>query len=264
MLCLLISSLLAQSQLTRAQGKQSLTLLARVDAAIELSVDCLNSFAVVYSDQLWFLLQAQQRVNSSRLDKVLDQLRARATNDGMLALVAMQVSKKAPPPTGPTPWQELVTLMRHSVACRNGDEPSSELQTFVSEKHEGYVLTHQILAVEWARYVGCSVPDEWYARESELIDYVRAELESDESFSDLFVERVAVVALAGKPSSLKGEWLERMLAAQSTDGCWRSRERVRIQFRGHSLLSTTDYIPLEHTTSLIVSTLAHYRNTLEQ
>ncbi len=231
----------------------------RIDLAIERSVDCFALQPSMYSDQLWFLLRAQEHIDHARLGRVLERLRQRPRPDGMTALVNPNAAGAAPPVTGPVPWQELMSLMRQSIACRGNQTPSRELQAFVNEQHEGYVLTHQILAMQWARSVGCRVPQTWSARESALAHRVLAELATDSVFNDLFVERVVSVGKAGHATLLHRRWLEWILEAQSPDGCWRSPlGKMQIRFRGYTLESTTESVSPLHTSSLAVCALAQY------
>ena len=65
------------------------------------------------------------------------------------------------------------------------------------------------------------------------------------------------------PEMLDESWLQLVLDAQNTDGCWRSpAARTKIRFRGTTLESTTSEIPSEHTTSLAVLALYQYRAQL--
>ncbi len=121
------------------------------------------------------------------------------------------------------------------------------------------MLTHQFLAIEWARSVGCRVPDAWRERQEELAAEVWAEFASDRRFSDLFVERAAVVALAGRARELRPDWIEWILDAQRADGCWEAPpETYQIQFRGQTLVSRSRHVATEHTSSLAVCALTHY------
>ncbi len=259
---LLSARLLALLPLASAEAQHT-AMATRIDNAIERSVGCFESLPGVSSTELWFLLRAQQHLEPPRLGPVLERLQTRSRRDDMAALIDPKVSEEPPPPVGPKPWQDLKMLMRQSLTCRQGREPSQALQVFINEQHEGYVLTHQILAIQWARSLGCAVPTQWYARESALADRVLAELEADRAFSDLFAERVVVLGLVGKAGSLQGLWLEWLLQAQNPDGCWRSpQEKIRMHFRGYTLVSDTEEISPTHTSSLAVCALAHYRTTL--
>ena len=246
-----------------AADAQEAAIGMRIDTAIEQAAECLDSFTRVSSDELWFLLRAQQQLGSPELRRPLERLYMKSERDGLTALLDPSVSEEPTPVEGPEPWQDLIMLMRDSVNCQQGDEPSQELQVFIAEQHEGYVLTHQILAIQWARYVGCAVPTLWRVREHILADRVEAELRIDEAFGDLFTERLAVLALAGRADALHGPWLARLLQAQDPDGCWRAPRKVtQMRFRNYTLVSKSNVIPRTHTTSLAVCALAHYRIAL--
>lgn len=239
-------------------GTENAAMVERIDNAIELSVSCFESLPRLSSDERWFLIRGERHLETDRFRRMLQGFQAGLPNDGVAALIDLY--EELPPASGPKPWQELIALMRESLACRQGNNPSQELEVFINEQHKGYVLTHQILAIEWARSLGCALPTQWYVREKALADRALSELQASPVFNDLFAERMAVLAVIGRADSLQQSSVERLLQAQSTDGCWRSpRERIRMSFRGHTLISNSEVTSPTHTSSLAVCALAHYR-----
>jgi hypothetical protein len=247
-------------------GSPDPEMAARLDAAVDAAVDCFAPRDHLEPERLWFLLRAQKRLQHPRLGPVLERLRTLSTTD----LMAVLVNPEAVPSDawsrsrGPLaqlrePMRTYLWLMRQSIACRGGETPAPQLLDFVRGDFEGYILTHQLLAMEWARSVGCSVPGDWPSRQQELVDRVLAELHEDDEYTDLFVERVAVVALSGDVRDVRREWIELILSAQQADGCWESPPfEFTIALYGRSITLEGQDLKRTHASSLAVLLLTRY------
>ncbi|MBC8355538.1 MAG: DUF4735 domain-containing protein [Planctomycetes bacterium] len=235
--------------------------LTKIDAALARAVSRFDSPEALFSDQLWFLMRAQEKISNTDLGELIARFRMRIRNDGMTALIEPAWEQHPPPTTGPVAWRTLIELMRDSTRCRAGQAPSQKLRSFIAEDHSGYILTHQILAMLWAESVGCTPPIEWHARKEELVHRVLHEIEADAGTNlDLFVERLAVVALAGYVDELRSDWVERILAAQRYDGFWQTPdETITMSFRGYTLVSEGGDSDPTHCSSMALCVLAYYR-----
>lgn len=92
---------------------------------------------------------------------------------------------------------------------------------FISEAGAGYVLTHQILVIEWAREQGLKLPASVEDRKQQLLNALEREQDADPKFSDLYAERAAVLIMYGDPAPEKmAAWIAVIVDAQKDDGSW--------------------------------------------
>jgi hypothetical protein len=236
---------------------------ARIERAIELAVGCFDRRERLEPERLWMLMRAQERLGHERLGPVLERLKRNIRNDPMAGLVdpdaprSSWAASRGPMERLREPLRSFAMLMSDSVGCRNGGRPSPKLLEYMNGDYSGYVLTHQLLAIEWARSVGCEVPDEWQSRRGLLVDRLLDELRQDDRFTDLFAERVAMVALGGRVDALRPRWVAQLLDSQREDGCWKApREEVTISLFGNSITFSGEDKQLTHASTMAVYALA--------
>lgn len=83
----------------------------------------------------------------------------------------------------------------------------------------GYQATHVLLALRWARDLGCHFSGEDKIREG-AIRRVASELRSAETVTDLSTEQAAFLAELGAIRRIRSDWPERVRSAQRSDGGW--------------------------------------------
>lgn len=119
----------------------------------------------------------------------------------------------------------------------------------------GYILTHQLLVLEWAEMVGLELPPELLAKKPELLARITEEHARDTEFSDLFAERICFLVLYGNP---KPEELERsvrvIVDAQTKPGVW-APPPITLVYDGES--HHTEVEP-EHARKMAMVALAAY------
>lgn len=86
----------------------------------------------------------------------------------------------------------------------------------------GYDATHAALAIMWLDELGCVVADA-AERHQRLVEGIGAELATADEVTDLAVEQSAVLHYLGVGDRVPDDWLDRVLAAQRTDGGWGER-----------------------------------------
>jgi hypothetical protein len=92
---------------------------------------------------------------------------------------------------------------------------------FISEAGEGYVLTHQILVVEWAREQALKLPASVDDRKKQLLKALEREQDADTKFSDLYAERAAILIMYSDPAPQKvAAGIGLIVDAQGDDGSW--------------------------------------------
>ena len=89
------------------------------------------------------------------------------------------------------------------------------------EDAEGYVLTHQLSGLEWARALDRPFPESTYARSAEFVTRIREEHDSDDRFRDLWAERAAFLTLFGNPNAEElAAWTEKLVDYHLGNGDW--------------------------------------------
>jgi len=119
----------------------------------------------------------------------------------------------------------------------------------------GYILTHQLAVLEWAREAGLEVPAELLAKKPVLLDRIAAEHANDGEFSDLFAERIMFLVLYGDPPDEELERSVRVIVdAQVEPGIW-APTPVTLTYDGESRY--TEVEP-EHARKMSMIALAEY------
>lgn len=236
------------------------TIAEKIARAVERAPRCLQKLAP-QSDALWVVDLAQDILHLPELGEKVDEAKRALGADSPLGVLvdsdaAAYAVPKLTADREATPEAQLLLTLTDSLACRGGHAPSERVRKFVDATHDGYLLTHQFLVIEWAERVGCDVPGEWRRRRAELVDRVVAELRRARGFSDLFAEQVFVVELAGRSDQVEPEWIARILNAQDSNGCWTDAEATDIAFGDGTIHSTQSE---DHTTSLALYAIARFR-----
>lgn len=130
----------------------------------------------------------------------------------------------------------VVEVMKRALSCVRG-KPAPD---FAAPSYE-YVSSHQVMAVLIAARRGCIATPDFQARLRPYVSRVNAELMATitDPVSDLYVERVAVLALAGYGDYVLPDVYNRIAMAQSADGAWRFDNAL-----------TPSSLPYEHGTAL--------------
>jgi hypothetical protein len=147
-----------------------------------------------------------------------------------------------------------------SVASVYG-EPESEAVSNINkllavDESSGYLLSHQVAVIEWAKNERLRLPDGVEERKKDLISKLEREQLSDVVFSDLFAERAFILSLYGQPDSKEMErWVEIILKAQQPDGLWRDNSTSTFFFYGDKV---EGFYMSSHTTALAMGALGFY------
>jgi hypothetical protein len=146
---------------------------------------------------------------------------------------------------------DVLSAMAYGVYCDRLKMPEVVAKTMFSETSEGYVLTHQYLALQFMKRGGCLDPvgEQALRRAAERI---AAEEERSEEFSDLFAERAAVLLYGDDRQLVEPFWIDAILASQEPSGAWSDEAFA-------SRVYATAENP--HTTALAFWALAEYSRT---
>jgi len=167
-------------------------------------------------------------------------------------------------PLRPLPDDPGTGLDKWSVYMRApfGTPPSTALR-FVADylgpelatPENGYILTHQLAVLEWAKAAGLEVPPELLERKPVLLEHISAEHAKDDEFSDLFAERIMFLVVYGDPADEELERSVRVIVdAQAEPGVW-APPPIMLAYDGES--NFTEVEP-EHARKMSMIALAEY------
>jgi len=139
-----------------------------------------------------------------------------------------------------------------AVNCKDFTPPEKVLRQLFDNRYSGYFATHQLLAIIWLKEQGYQ-DDRIEPKIKEIVEQMVLEQAGKDEFTDLFVERIALVLYAGYREKIEGRWMETILDAQKEDGHWTSPPpEINV------------YISDLHTTILAVWALIQYDRKYEQ
>ena len=206
---------------------------------------------------VWLAARAAEREPRAALVELARTMKQNAISDPLSALIGQEPAQLSlvadDTPEGEMhPIDRLVT----SVArCAADAKAAERVWAFLEEEHAGYLLTHQVLFSLWAEELGCTLPSPVHTRREVLLSRIRTEAEQNPIYSDLFVEQLAVLELAGRGQWVEASWLQTLVAHQSRDGSWQSPvERSTLSYKGVTIEQVLDPV---HVTALAISALAH-------
>ena len=163
----------------------------------------------------------------------------------------------APVPLPEDPGRGIARLAMYVLAPA-GAPPQRALafiDDFTATPATGYVLTHQLLVLEWADGGGLAVPEAVAARRAGLLERMAAEQAADHDFSDLFAERAALLLAFADPGRREADrWIEVIAAAAPADGRWMSR-RSTITYDGQTGSANHPWV---HTTGFVAAASGFY------
>jgi len=125
----------------------------------------------------------------------------------------------------------------------------------LASPEQGYILTHQLGVLEWAKEAGLELPEEFLNMKPVLVERITEEHAKDEVFSDLFAERIFFLATYANPSDEELERSVRVIVdAQVEPGIW-APPPVTLTYDGQSRF--TEVEP-EHARKMAMVALAAY------
>jgi len=163
-----------------------------------------------------------------------------------------------PPPAIPAdPGRGVVRLSRYLQAPYGTptERAAGFLRDFLSTPGDGYILTHQLLALQWSEQFGVIPPRAAAALRAPLVERLLAEQRTaPANFSDLYAERVALLlALTSVPQAEIDAWLATITTAQHDDGRWVDDGVSPLAYDGQQAAAQHDWT---HTSAHAVTALA--------
>jgi len=192
----------------------------RVEKAYTLGLAAILREQVLTVGEIWLL----QEMLKSAPNKALQQM----VNDRAADLAGHPFERLINPntPYANLPEDPGVGLTRfHNYLLAPFGTPKNRaisfIDDFLSTNESGYVLTHQFIVLEWAEQTSLELPEQLGAKRQKLLNQILREQLADKSFSDLYVERVAILLYFGDPDALAAaQWIKTIVNAQLPDGSW--------------------------------------------
>jgi hypothetical protein len=207
------------------------------------------------SGSLWTLTKVTEQTGDGRYAGWVKEMVGFAANDRALRLV----DSSQPQPVLPIdPGRGFLRFGNYVIAPVG--QPAFRarrfIEQFISEAGAGYVLTHQILVIEWAREQGLKLPASVEDRKQQLLNALEREQDADPQFSDLYAERAAVLIMYGDPAPEKmAAWIAVIVDAQKDDGSWEPFGQTVVYDGAKSFSRVGDP---SHTQALALLALASY------
>lgn len=209
--------------------------------------------------EVWVLQQLRQARPDPKLSEFTDAWTRVAKSRPFGQLVD---STQAPIPLPPDPgagWQKFAVYLMAPFGA-----PSTTAIQFISDflamDGAGYVLTHQLTVVEWAKERKLELPPAILERGKDLFKKLAVEHVADPNFSDLYAERAALLLRYTEvPAAEARQWIEIILDHQEADGLWVEKGPAFIEFEGKTDAIQAGPNSQAHITSLALWAIALYR-----
>lgn len=141
-----------------------------------------------------------------------------------------------------------------SLSAGSDAEASRALELFLAEELHGYMLTHQLYAVHWAKERGWHGAASSAARIGVLLDRLQQETELVTTFTDLRAEQLQLLAAFGRPA--RPVDVEGVLRAQTESGTFMDATEWELAYDGEGVSMRSH--PL-HTTAQALLLLARVK-----
>lgn len=231
------------------------SMVSGTDALAEMYRKDLGEKRAFQSGTLWNLIKLTEYTGDDRYAGWVRDMIGFAVRDPGVRLV----DSSQPQPALPVdPGRGLLRFTNYVLAPvgRPAFIARRFIEQFISEAGEGYVLTHQILVVQWAREQGLKLPASAEDRTQQLLEALEREQDANAKFSDLYAERAAILIMYGNPAPEKvAGWIDLVVNAQRDDGSWGTSSQTIVYDGRQSFATNTE---ASHTQSWALLALASY------
>lgn len=209
-----------------AQAKDSdsgseATLHAQAEQAYIAGLADLMQGAQTRVGEVWLLQKILRSHPDEKLQGFVDHMVIQLATDPFVRLINPAVMRLDLPEDPGKGLQRLGTYFGAPIGAP-AERAISYIRDYLSHDETGYILTHQLLVLEWAEEAGLELPAELLAMKPKLLDKIKAEHLADAVFSDLYAERAALLLLLGAPTSAEAAlWTQTTLDAQQKYPNWR-------------------------------------------
>ena len=236
------------------ENRDDLALEDRADRALEGARRAILEETEVALDVVWLMQLLLRQTSDPEIREWVEARIPDYRNDSFFPLLDPSAPLVPLPEGAGTGLQKWVIYLRAAVG-----QPEKRalrfLAAYLATEESGYILTHQLSALEWAIGTGRLLPADLTARKGTLLARIAAEQAADPGFSDLYAERGAFLVSFGDPGEEElRSWVRRILGAQVATGDW-GESSALIRYDGQE---GRPRIPRTHTQALAMVVLARY------
>ncbi len=171
-------------------------------------------------DEIWVLREILKLTPDEVLQQFVNDKAASLGGDSFLRLIDPNVSRVDLPAD---PCSGFTRFYSYALAPFGKPEERaiSFINDFLATEESGYILTHQFLVLEWAEQTGLELPGPLRNKRKGILERILQEQLADDSFSDLYAERAAILLRFKKPKAKDAaNWIRTIVNAQLEDGSW--------------------------------------------
>jgi len=170
--------------------------------------------------EVWAMQQLLSIAPNQTLQQYIDQQVVGLAGDAFELLVNPGAARTPLPVDPGSGFLKMYNYLLASVGTPE-DRAISFIESYLSTEEAGYVLTHQFLVLQWAAQTGLVLPAALTAEDQGLLEQVLQEQLVDDTFSDLYAERMMLLLHYSTVDTLDAErWIEAAVEAQLEDGSW--------------------------------------------
>ena len=211
-------------------------LLPHAEESYRRGLQALTTQDRLEPDAIWVL----QQVLRSRPDPELERFVQARIDDHRQHPMRKLVLPDSPRfPLPETPGRGIERLTTYTMAPFGAPEERALafIAEFLSNESSGYILTHQLLVLEWARQAELELPAALAGQRRNLIERMAREQAAEPEFSDLFAERAALLLLYARPApEVVRQWISRIVDRQHADGTW-GRHSFSVTYDSETVLT---------------------------
>jgi hypothetical protein len=212
---------------------------------------------VLFADEIWALQEISKLTPDEALQQFINDKAAGLGEDPFLRLIDPNVSR-VDLPTDPHSGFTRFYCYVLAPFGKHEERAISYINDFLATEESGYILTHQFIVLEWAEQSGLELPEPLRNKRKGILERILQEQLRDDSFSDLYAERVAIL-LHYKKVKVKyaTNWIRTIINAQIEDGSW-GVHSDELTYDGQSTIVEPT---ASHTIALTLLSLRVYLNT---
>lgn len=175
---------------------------------------------VLSVDEIWVLQEILKFTQDEALQQFVSDKAASLGGNSFLRLIDPDVSRVDLPVDPNSGFTRFYCYVLAPFG-RPEKRAISFINDFMATEESGYVLTHQFLVLEWAEQTGLELPKPLRNKRKGLLKRILQEQLADDSFSDLYAERAAIL-LRFKRTKAKdaANWIRTIVSNQLEDGSW--------------------------------------------
>lgn len=234
--------------------------VGRADQAIERGIRALSEENFYGAGDAWVASKALKYRRDSDLEAWVARWVGRNSTDPSRPLLepdSIRWRVPADPGRGYARYEQILW----TPFAKPDDLAIERILDFVRSEETGYVLTHQLAVIEWAREMELELPAWVYFRRFDLMRKIATELTTQEVFDDLLVEQFALLLAYGDmPRQEATDYVDRIISEQAADGLWYDHTPSVGKLDGETF--SANMYPA-HTTGLAVWALCAYLDRYE-